>query len=330
MKKSLIALIIASVFVLSACDDKTSQKLLDTEKRLVQLESSFKKSEENLALKENELANVKTELNRLKAQEETFNQQSFPALNVEIVKLFDKQETLKFPKDPSDEFAREESEVAVFASMAKTGIDWLDELLLTHLMSSGSNDSLAKMQKPINLQTAQTFFDEQYRGLINSAKEDKGLGYIESAETYYIGQRNNIATFTQSFYSYSGGAHGMGYTNYLNIDTNKKTIIQLDDLISPKNQPKLRELLWENYTRDRLDENGKFSEDFMTKKEFTISNNFYFTANGITFVYPVYQLGPYAEGEVELAISFAQLKDLVNNVYFSPEKDGFGLNTHEF
>lgn len=158
------------------------------------------------------------------------------------------------------------------------------------------------------------FFERHFQQNVASAKQDKIMNE-ENSRIYYMGQRNNLVMFSKHYYSFSGGAHGMYSTEYLNIDVNKKAVIQLDDLVSSKNQTKLKTILWENYTRERLDENGNYDDSFMAKKDFYIANNFYFSPNGITFVYPVYVLGAYAEGEIELSVSFEEISELLNKAY---------------
>ena len=51
-------------------------------------------------------------------------------------------------------------------------------------------------------------------------------------------------------------------------------------------------------------EQGELIEPFMSKDDFYVSENIYFSREGITFVYPPYTLGSYAEGEKELTLSF--------------------------
>lgn len=318
MKKSVIALIIASVVALTACDDKTSQKLLETEKKLVQLEASYKKSEENLTTKESELAQLKTQLTELQATAAQAKkaQQAFPALQVETVQFVDKKETLKFEKDPQDEYAPEQSDVELSITGVKTGVDWLDELLRKQLVLSYlPQDRAGEIKgKAMSKEGLNAFFDRYFQQNVASAKQDKIMNE-ENSRIYYMGQRNNLVMFSKHYYSFSGGAHGMYSTEYLNIDVNKKAVIQLDDLVSPKNQAKLKTILWENYTRERLDENGNYDDSFMAKKDFYIANNFYFSPNGITFVYPVYALGAYAEGEIELSVPFEEISELLNKAY---------------
>lgn len=324
MKKSLITLALASIFMLSACDDKTSQKLLESEKKVVQLEAEYKKVQAELATKTTELAQAQTKLD--------YSKSSFPALQVEIVKLVEKSDSLKFEKDPKDEYAREQSDISLFISIPKTQVEWLDTLLLKSLwLHYVEADKQAEAEKQsVTEEQVKSFFEQQYQQTLATVKEDKYPAYTESGETYYLGQRNHIVSFSQNFYHYSGGAHGIGQTNYLNVDINKQAIITLDDLVSQKNQAKLREILWESYKNERLDENGKFEESFMTHTDFFIANNFYFTPNGVTFVYPVYALGPYVEGEIEIFAGFEQLKDLISPDYFPTQKDGYGLNDYEY
>lgn len=321
MKKSLLALFISTTFMLSACDDQVSQKLLETEKQVVQLTTDYKKAQDALALKEKELESIKSEFELLKAEAQ--KAQSFPALQVEIVPLFSKEGVVKHKKDPQDEYSPEESRISVFASTAKTGVKWLDQLVLQQLFQG--EDSKAVLTE----EAARQKLNAMYLNSESAAKEDKVIGYSDSMSTYYLGQRNNIVTFTQLFHSYSGGAHGIYHTEYLNVDINKKSLIKLDDLVSKKNQPKLQESLWESYKSSRIDENGQ-ADLFTDKKDFYIADNFYFTERGITFVYPPYALGSFAEGEIELEVDYDSLKEIMNKDYFPTKKDGFGLDTTEY
>lgn len=313
MKKSLLALFIGSAVILSGCkDEQLNAKLLDTEKQVAQLEAKLQQTQSQLAQKEAESEKA---------------QQTFPALQVEIVEFFNKSTVIKHKKDPNDEFFREETPVSVFVSVAKTGVEWLDNLLLLNMLDEKDRANL--QDKNAIEKALMSRFEKNYQELLQAAKEDKQIGLHFSLNTDYFGQRNNIATFTQMDYAYTGGAHGTHYTKYLNVDINKKVVIRLDDLISAQNQAKLREILWETYRSERLDENGNFV-GFVEKSDFFVSEQFYFTPNGIRFVYPLYSIGPYAEGEVELTTSFYEVNELLNPAYQRTKKDGFGLDPTEY
>ena len=326
MKKSRLAILLTMTFILAGCDDANlSQKVIETEKQFVQLQADYKKAQTDLTTKENELNALKADYTKLSAEYSELQKRStsFPALQVEITKLIDKSETLKFPKNPKDEFAREESKVSVFANTAITHIEWLDQLLLQELLKLYlTKDESEKVNlTAVKPQDIVERFEKIYQELEKDAKEYKPFAMEESVYTQYLGQRNHIVSFTQSTYTFTGGAHGTGYTNYLNIDTNKKALITLNDVISEKNQAKLKALLWETYTSERSSEEQK--PLFVEKKDFRISDNFYFSNDGIVFVYPVYELGAYAEGEIELAINYYQLNELLAPEFKQTEKDGF-------
>ena len=62
-------------------------------------------------------------------------------------------------------------------------------------------------------------------------------------------------------------------------------------------------MLWEIYQNEYRGDNGERQEPFTVKADFYLSDNFYFSKDGIVFVYPPYAIGPYAEGEKELSLS---------------------------
>ncbi|QLB15453.1 hypothetical protein A6B39_08320 [Mannheimia granulomatis] len=305
MKKSLLALMIAAVLMTTACEDKeTLQKLQQAEKAAVQLETDLKS-----AKAENET--LKAEL--VKAQ------QNAP-LQVEIVKIFNKSEVIKHKVDPKEEYAIEESKVTSFVTIPKTNLAWLNNILVKFAYDHNEEQD-RKLQHPTEQDLIKSR-EKIYQDMVESAKEEPVFGYEESIYSDFVGQRNNIATFSMQPYSYGGGAHGLHHTSYINVDLNKKSVISLNDLVSEKNQAKLKEALWESYAVLRVDENGKYN-GFADKKEFRISSEFYFGTNGIVFVYPPYELGPYAEGDVEVELPWYQANELLSPDYQRGEKDGF-------
>lgn len=316
MKKSLFALSISSLFLLAACDDQAAGKLLEAEKQIVQLQTDFNRTKEHLA-------KVEAELNQIKPVYETLKkaQADFPALQVEIATFFEKSEPLKFEKDPNDEFAREESTVGVFVSLPKTQVEWLDKLL---------QEQAFRLMIENNPQNSEAFtaplFEEKlrlhYQSLLKQAKENKPIGIREGLNSYYLGQRNHIATFRMLYDAYSGGAHGMYFNTYLNIDTKTKNLITLNNLVDAKDQGKIKEILWQNYVNSRSNGNHEYGVA-VEEKDFRISENFYFSEAGIHFVYPPYELGPYAEGEVEVLLGWYEGNFYLNKAYRLTEKDGF-------
>ncbi|WP_373778040.1 DUF3298 domain-containing protein [Glaesserella sp.] len=307
MKKTLLSVLVSSVLVLSACDDSTlTQKVLEAEKKIVRLENDLKKSQADLTAKENELTALKT------AQRNDFS-----GLKVDITTLYHKTEKIKHPK--SEESGSDETDIELMITAPVTHIEWLDKLLLDETMKTYTGE---EQKSPVTKEAITQKSDELFQEYIASAKEFRPFGLKLMVTSFYLGQRHNIVSFTQTYYDYGGGAHGNYATRYLNIDTDKKAVIRLDDLIAPKNRQKLQDMLWENYAESRVDENGKYN-GYAQKEDFVISPNFYFSGENIIFVYSPYVLGPYAEGEVEIRMSRYLVNELLNPEYQYKQSDGF-------
>ena len=51
------------------------------------------------------------------------------------------------------------------------------------------------------------------------------------------------------------------------------------------------------------------------RSQLKLSDNFYYGANGLVFVYPLYELASYAEGMTELNLPYTELTQLVKAEY---------------
>lgn len=309
MKKSLLALLVSSVLVLSACEDKElTQKLAQAEQNLTQLKADLDKS--NQALNEAKSALEKAA-------------QTFPALNVEIYPLFEQQENIKFEKDPQDEFVREETWVELFASTASTQIEWLDNLLLKAVERTFVEKNSDNLTKESLTNYLKTVFQDMKKEAIDS----KPIRLYAASEMFYVGQRGKLVIFSLYNHSYTGGAHGIFNTDYLVFDVTKKAELSVDDLFSADNKAKLKEALWRVYVDEFSNNPGQEPvQPYIDKEDFFINDNFYFSDDGIHFVYPPYALGPYMIGEVELMLDWFSLNPLLNADYQLTKKDGFGLS----
>ena len=138
-----------------------------------------------------------------------------------------------------------------------------------------------------------------------SLEKEPELGFSRIAWMLFVGQKEKLATFDIRYYSYTGGAHGLGGSEYLTIDMTTHKVLTLSDIIEQKKLPEVKELLWRFYT-----DSGRIKdEDAFTKKtDFDVSKNFYLAHDGIHFIYDEYEIASYAEGEQDLVISWGQLQ----------------------
>ena len=301
MRKALLPLLI-SVVMLASCNDKEvaelTQKLQTAEQTTAQLKADLEKSQ--------------TELEKVRAE--------IPALFVKPVVSFEKIEKVTFDP-PKDNL--QESRIEYLVQTVETNVDWLDKLLYRDLVDGliGDSGETFEASEKVKQIRQQENAKQQLIDLLALRYNDE-LSIVRNGEVFAIdykisldfeGQRQNILSFVKETYIFSGGAHGMYWTNYINIDSNTKSVIKLSTLFTDENMKKAENSLWDQY-RFSYGENSD-NDTFTLRKDFFVSESFYFTNDGIVFVYPPYALGPYAQGQMTLALNWSELDGLINPDY---------------
>ncbi|MGY4677360.1 RsiV family protein [Pasteurella sp. P03HT] len=183
----------------------------------------------------------------------------------------------------------------------KTNVEWLNQFLDGLALSILTE---TKSSKQGIEQLVQNWFNDVLPELESSQSWDY------SREIHFIGQRGRMATFSVITSYYTGGANGLYDTQFLNIDLIDRVIYRLEDLlISPDRLPMLTQLLCDK-NMARLHHLNAIPHH-INSDEFEAIDNFVFTINGLTFRYPVYSLGSYAEGEIDLVLPYSQLRDII-------------------
>lgn len=124
-----------------------------------------------------------------------------------------------------------------------------------------------------------------------------------------------LLTYRSYYEEYTGGAHGMYMTSFLNIDLRSLTPVRLDDLFVEESDDELSDLLWNRLMKDK---NAKTREElydmgYASTGELTPTENFYIDEEGITFYYNVYDIAPYAMGPLTITLSRDEVSHLVND-----------------
>ncbi|KAA6349717.1 hypothetical protein EZS27_002877 [termite gut metagenome] len=149
-------------------------------------------------------------------------------------------------------------------------------------------------------------------------ERDKGGWYfyskdIKSEVQFY---EDNLLVYSINTYEYTGGAHGIILTYFLNIDLTKMRPLGLDDIFKGNNYKNiLTDLLWNQLmvdnkvnTRSELENMGYGS----TSGELVPTENFYLNREGITFYFNVYEFAPYALGPVEITLPYNSVANIIN------------------
>jgi uncharacterized protein YcfL len=130
-----------------------------------------------------------------------------------------------------------------------------------------------------------------------------------TASVRYIAQHYNIATFEYfSDYFPAGAAHGMHHSDYVVFDLSTQQRLTLNDILQAASKERLKAALFE-HNLDWLEAHHIQLNDFQ------VSENFYFNATGIVFVYPLYELASYAEGMTQLELPYWALQDFIQTQY---------------
>ena len=280
MKKTFIsALILTALFTATGCEDKEAKA--------------------TIAQQTQTIAQLTAENTQLNAEKEKA-EKVIPAIFAEKDTIFEKVEKIKYSKSQERWFSSDEGEVNISLLGLKTNVAWLNDLLWSELVKNDFGENVSKTRDQML---------SKYKTIWNDVKEslekEPELGFSSNTWMIFVGQKEKLATFAIRYYSYTGGAHGLGGSEYLTIDMTTHKVLTLSDIIEQKKLPEVKELLWSFYT-----DYGRIKdEDAFTKKtDFDVSKNFYLAHDGIHFIYHVYEIASYAAGEQDLVIPWVWLQ----------------------
>ncbi|WP_225747986.1 RsiV family protein [Eikenella sp. Marseille-P7795] len=191
-------------------------------------------------------------------------------------------------------------------TLPDTGQAWLDQLLKQKLYLRYSTENILIQNDEELRQAYQQIQNDLYEGVQFYAEEKSALGQYNNHtdQVHFLYQRGHTAVFEVSHDDYTGGAH----SQYLMVDLSKQQALSLQDIIRPGQQSKLQERLKEAY-----DQYQQQCNCLTGKPELT--DNFLFSADGIEFRYPPYEIAGFAYGEINLVVSWNWLEDIVKPEY---------------
>ena len=280
MKKTFIsALILTALFTATGCEDKEAKA--------------------TIAQQTQTIAQLTAENTQLKAEKEKA-EKVIPAIFAEKDVIFEKVEKIKYSKSQERWFSSDEGEVNISLLGLKTNVAWLNDLLWSELVKNDFGGNVSKTRDQML---------SKYKTIWNDVKEslekEPELGFSSNTWMMFVGQKEKLATFAIRYYSYTGGAHGLGGSEYLTIDMTTHKVLTLSDIIDQKKLPEVKELLWSFYT-----DSGRIKDEeaFTKKTDFDVSKNFYLAHDGIHFIYHEYEIASYAAGEQDLVIPWVWLQ----------------------
>lgn len=126
-----------------------------------------------------------------------------------------------------------------------------------------------------------------------------------------------LKQFSAVFETYTGGAHGNPHALYVVLDPKSRRQVKLADVVAPGQMAKLTAMVREQNRRRILESEGAAGvAEYLETFPFEMTENFMFDRQGLTFLYNVYEVAPYAAGPIAYTIPYAQLKGILTADYY--------------
>lgn len=140
----------------------------------------------------------------------------------------------------------------------------------------------------------------------DSASISAWYSYYKGVEGHVQYYKKHLLVYRIDYNEFTGGAHGIYMSTFLNMDLRTLSPIRLDDIFVGEYQETLTDLLWNQLmadnnatTRQEVEEMGYTSTGDLEPTE-----NFYLSEKGITFYYNIYEIAPYVMGPVEITLPY--------------------------
>lgn len=135
---------------------------------------------------------------------------------------------------------------------------------------------------------------------------------IEGHVQLYI---KDLLIYRVDYNEYTGGAHGIYSSTFLNMDLRTLSPIRLEDLFVSEYEEALTDLLWNQLMADNKVATHQELEDmgYATTGDLKPTENLYLSKEGITFYYNVYEIAPYVMGPVKITLPYEVMQHLLSD-----------------
>lgn len=180
------------------------------------------------------------------------------------------------------------------------------ERLTSQLVANGEDTAT-----PDSLEAAA----EQFLATAAGTGGDGGQGWQLSGNTKQLGRWRTLVTVAINSYEYTGGAHGMPMTQWLNWDLASDEPVYLGNLIETGQEDAFWQAAHRAHHRwlekEVPKDDGNFQEDW----PFQQTDSFRLTNKGVLLNYNVYSIAPYSMGQPQLTLPWDDLKGVIRARY---------------
>lgn len=131
-----------------------------------------------------------------------------------------------------------------------------------------------------------------------------------------IDERRDFVQLDLGGWTYTGGAHGNGFSKTVIIDRNSGRVLRLTDFIKDTQElNKIAEsefrILYDLNSEESINEAGFWFEN----DQFQLNENFSFTESHMCFFYNSYEIAPYSGGPTLLEVPIEKIRHLLNEKF---------------
>ena len=195
----------------------------------------------------------------------------------------------------------------------KTNHNWINDIANKRINNLVVNSKPTE-SAPITIKSNQADVKNAIDGFVMSQfadlPEDSVFVYNLMVTPEYLGHVNDFEMFEIDSYVFTGGAHGMPYSEYLVFDQKTKKQIQLADMLQSGKKSRFKALAYDAY-KDWVKTVDKDVASYEKNWPFTLSDNVTLTDKGIDIRYQHYSIGPYAYGMPVLSIPYSKLGGII-------------------
>ena len=195
----------------------------------------------------------------------------------------------------------------------KTNHSWINDMTnerVNALVVNSNPTESAPIKTKVNQAAVNAAIDDFASSQFMDIPEGSSWAYNLMVTPEYLGHVNDFELFEIDSYVYTGGAHGMPYSEYLIFDSSTKKQIKLDDMLQSGKKSKFEALAYEAYktwVQTVDDDVSSYEKNW----PFSLDDNITLTDKGIDIRYQHYSIGPYAYGMPVLSIPYNKLDGVI-------------------
>ena len=226
------------------------------------------------------------------------------------------------PKNLQERCIERENCPEIEIKYLKTNHDWINDITnarINNLVVNSKPSESAPIKAKSNQADVKAAINEFAASQLIDLPDDSVFVYNLMITPEYLGHVNDFELFEISSYVFTGGAHGMPYSEYLIFDPTVKKQIQLADIVQKGKESGFEALAYDAYKK-WISTVADDVDSYEKSWPFTLSDNVTLTDKGIDIRYQHYSIGPYAYGMPVLSIPYSKLDDIIKP-YFMPKQN---------